>query len=189
MIHPCSVDASPFGTYFCVLREGEKISGRDRVGLGGEVGWGGRMKAGRCGAGVLNPVEEKGVVSFLRAVNNAGVRGGGTMKRWVLLLCGASGVVNSRGWTDELWDRRRRLLRSSVTKRFSSSPSSSPVSCSVGARSSNVRSRSTVCSMPKPLSSLGGALERGCEVTPMLSIRSNFRLGFGRGVNCVCDST
>jgi hypothetical protein len=81
MIQPCKVDASPPGMYFCVLREGEKISGSGLGGLDGDVGCGGRMKAGRCGAELSDVGCEMLALSGLTALKSAGVRGGGTMKR------------------------------------------------------------------------------------------------------------
>ncbi|EAT91057.1 hypothetical protein SNOG_01408 [Parastagonospora nodorum SN15] len=102
MIQLCIVEASPFGTYFCDLREGEKISGSGFEGLGGEVGWGGSMKAGRWGAGVaivaVTEVKPMASVEVRIAVNGAGIRAGGTTKRWVLRV---TGVAGSDDWRVE----------------------------------------------------------------------------------------
>lgn len=80
------MEARPSGTYFCVLREGEKISGRGLVGLRGEEGSAGRMKEGRwcAGAGVVVGVwwSVSGLACVV--VNGTGVRGGGTRKRCVV---------------------------------------------------------------------------------------------------------
>lgn len=83
--------------YFCVLRDGEKISGSGFEGLRGDVGWDGRMKAGRwtTGVGVAVDLEGSVLVWSWKVLKSAGVRGGGTTKRWVVELCGAEGVVGT----------------------------------------------------------------------------------------------
>lgn len=79
-------------------------------------------------------------------------------------------------------ETRRRLLRSSVRKSISSSSSS--CSC-CDASSPYMRSCSTVLVMPNPLSSSNDSSWLDLGGSSMLSTRSNFRRGFGRGMNCV----
>lgn len=89
------------------MREGEKISGRGLLGLGGEVGIAGKRKCGLCDAGVVDglgvvlevevEVEVDGETcvilseAFVRG-KGAGVRGAGTLKRCVVNGCAGTGV-------------------------------------------------------------------------------------------------
>ena len=145
------------------------------------------MKEGRCGVGAVvgsGAAVVGDVFVWFMALKGAGVRDAGTRKRWVVVLCG---TVGEEGWCEggEVGgEMRRRLLSCSVTKRISSSSSSS---CSCCASASKMRLCSTDWVTPKPLSSSGGATGLDCDPSSMLSTRSNFRGGFGRGVGCVCS--
>jgi hypothetical protein len=108
--------------YLPFFREGEKISGRGRESFGGDVGSAGSMKCGRCGAVAGVDVATAAILG-----NGTGVRGGGTLKRWVVALEAGTGVEGSEGsWrVGELGgDTRRRLFCCKDSKSISSSWSS-----------------------------------------------------------------
>ena len=97
--------------YFAILREGEKISAKGFVGLGGEVGGGGRRKCGRWGAEGDDGLGLEARFPAMLA-RGPGVRGGTILKRCEADVCGASGVrgaVSERS-DGELDGEMRRLL-------------------------------------------------------------------------------
>lgn len=168
--------------YLPVLREGEKISGRGFDGWGGEVGWGGRRKWGRwCSAGVVDVVVEVDMLVVVEAsvaamvVKGPGWRGGTSLKR-----CEVGGYVGRGVWgavavqvVGELGGEIRRLL----------------CSCT-GAKS--ISSSSSSCSMDRMTGSVGcsSCVRTGldCDESWMLSTRSNFLRGVGRGGSCAGGS-
>lgn len=150
------------------------------------------MKCGRCGA---DADADAGVVAATAAMlgKGAGVRGGGTLKRLVAEICAGRGVEGSNCccWRDgELGgDVRRRLFGATVSKSISSSSSScsssSPLFSSCGLGSSNSAASTSIECMT-PWRGLSSCASNGldCDGSSMLSTRSSFLLGFGRGRCC-----